>query len=55
MYVCMSVTGLRLKYMDLHTLCTCLARDTHDAIAMEVASRSRTQRKEDNARTNTGI
>ena len=34
-------------YGFTHTLRTCLARDTHDAIAIEVASRFRTQRKED--------
>ena len=37
-----------------HTLCTCLARDAHDA-AMEVASRLMTWRIEDDARTSPEI
>ena len=36
-------------YEFRHSVHTCLARDAHDAIAMEVASRLRTWRIEDDA------
>ena len=42
-YVCLSVTGLLLKYMGLRTS---LARAAHDAITVEVED----SRIEDNAR-----
>ena len=42
-------------YEFRHSLRTCLAHDAHDVIAMEVTSRSRTRRIEDDARMSPGI
>ena len=44
-----------VHYGFTHSLLTCLAREAHDAIVMEVASRSRTRRIEDDAKTSLEI
>ena len=52
MYVCLSVTGLRLKYMGLCIVYIPLACALH---AMAWRSRSRTPRIEDDARTSPDV
>ena len=51
MFVCLSVTGLQLKYTGLGIVYVPLTHAAHDAIAMGVMLRFRTRRIEDDART----